>query len=71
MITPYIATTIIKPCYIAEGVEIIDSKIGPNVSIGANSKIISSEIKNTIIIRFPEKKSSKEGQAHEHKFWIN
>ena len=29
--------------------EIIDSKIGPNVSIGANSKIISSEIKNTII----------------------
>ncbi|MBJ05078.1 MAG: nucleotidyltransferase [Flavobacteriales bacterium] len=42
-------TTIIQPCYIAEGVEIIDSKIGPNVSIGANSKIISSEIKNTII----------------------
>ena len=42
-------TTIIPPCYIAEGVTIIDSKIGPNVSIGADTIIESSTIKNSII----------------------
>ena len=42
-------TTIIPPCYIADGVEIKKSKIGPNVSIGKNTNITSSEIKNTII----------------------
>jgi glucose-1-phosphate thymidylyltransferase len=42
-------STIIEPCYIAEGVTIINSVIGPNVSIGKSSFIENSIIKNTII----------------------
>lgn len=42
-------TTIIPPCYIASGVIIKDSIIGPFVSIGENTQIENSEIKNTII----------------------
>jgi glucose-1-phosphate thymidylyltransferase len=40
---------IIEPCFIAEGVEIINSKIGPFVSIGKNTKIQNSQIENSII----------------------
>jgi len=40
---------IIEPCFIAEGVEISNSEIGPYVSIGANSKISHSKISNSII----------------------
>ena len=42
-------TTIIPPCYIAEGVQITDSEIGPNTSIGAGTIIQSSKIKNSIV----------------------
>src|SRR5574344_1310585 len=42
-------TTIIPPCYIASGVSISDSIIGPFVSIGENTQFINSEIKNAII----------------------
>ena len=42
-------TIIINPCYIAEDVQIVNSKIGPNVSIGAGTTIESSNLKNTII----------------------
>ena len=42
--------TIIKPpCFIDSGVEIRGSKIGPNVSIGKDTIITSSEISDTII----------------------
>ena len=42
--------TIIKPpCFIDSVVEIRDSKIGPNVSIGKDTIITSSEISDTII----------------------
>ena len=40
---------IIAPCYIAEGVVIKDSKIGPKVSIGKNTRVENSTIDNTII----------------------
>ena len=40
---------IIAPCYIAEGVVIKDSKIGPKVSIGKNTRVENSTIDSTII----------------------
>ena len=42
-------TQINPPCYIAEDAVILDSIIGPNVSIGPGTTIKSSNIKNTII----------------------
>ena len=42
-------TTIIPPCYIAKDAVIIDSKIGPFVSVGSGTKIKQSTIRNTII----------------------
>ena len=40
---------IIPPCYIGDGVEIINSTIGPHVSIGNNTLVKNSTIKNSII----------------------
>lgn len=40
---------IIQPCFIGENVEIHNSKIGPHVSIGNNTKISNSEISASII----------------------
>ncbi len=40
---------ILGPCYIAEGVVIKNSKVGPSVSIGTNTKVINSTIDTTII----------------------
>ena len=42
-------TTIIEPCFIAKNVEIINSNIGPHVSIGSGTTIKNSSIKNSII----------------------
>jgi len=42
-------TTIIEPCYIGENVQLVDSIIGPFVSIGDNTKIENSQVKNSII----------------------
>lgn len=42
-------STIIPPCYIAEGVQIKNSVIGPHVSIGANSSIENAVISKSII----------------------
>lgn len=41
--------TLIEPCYIAEGVELQDCKIGPYVSIGSGCKISNCTLNNTII----------------------
>ena len=41
--------TINEPVYIEDGVELRDSTIGPNVSIGAGSVIESSEVRDTIV----------------------
>ena len=42
-------SVIVEPCYIGENAEIANSVIGPYVSIGNDTKIISSVIKNSII----------------------
>ena len=40
---------IISPCYIGENVKIVNSIVGPHVSIGKDSVIENSIVKNTII----------------------
>jgi len=47
-------SSIIEPCFIGDNAVIINSVIGPHASIGADSKINNSIIKNTIV-----QKSSK------------
>lgn len=42
-------STIIAPCFIDHEVTIINSTIGPNVSIGKNTKIENAVIKNSLI----------------------
>ncbi len=42
-------STIIEPCYIAQGAIISNATVGPHVSIGANSKIENCTISNSII----------------------
>ncbi|MHC5353329.1 sugar phosphate nucleotidyltransferase [Myroides sp. LJL115] len=42
-------STIIAPCYIGDNVVLINSTIGPNVSLGENTKIKNSTIKNSLI----------------------
>lgn len=42
-------STIIEPCFIGEHVKISNSVIGPHVSVGENTTIIDSVVKNTII----------------------
>lgn len=43
-------SVIIHPCYIDEGVQIKNSKIGPYVSIGSNTKIENTNIENSLIL---------------------
>lgn len=40
---------IIPPCFIGENVEIINSKMGPNVSVGNGTKIINSNVTESLI----------------------
>jgi glucose-1-phosphate thymidylyltransferase len=42
-------STIIQPCYIGEGAVIENSVVGPHVSIGKGTHVVSSVIKNTNI----------------------
>jgi glucose-1-phosphate thymidylyltransferase len=42
-------STIVQPCFIGEDVEIKNSIVGPFVSVGANAKIESSVVTNSII----------------------
>lgn len=42
-------SVIIQPCYIGENVQLINSIVGPHVSIGNNSVIEDSIIKNSIV----------------------
>jgi len=44
-----INSVVIDPCYIGGDVKIIDSVVGPHVSLGANSVISGSRVKNSII----------------------
>ncbi|MFN4233443.1 MAG: sugar phosphate nucleotidyltransferase [Bacteroidia bacterium] len=52
-------SVIIQPCYIAEGIKISNSVIGPYVSIGEGTIIENSNISNSII-----QKSAKVKNAH-------
>ena len=49
---------ITEPCYIGENVELINAKIGPNVSIGDGTKIENSTIKNSLIQTFSKVKNA-------------
>lgn len=40
---------ITEPCYIGENVELMNARIGPNVSVGDGTKIENSKIKNSLI----------------------
>ncbi len=40
---------IIQPCFIGENVKVINSKIGPNVSLGKGTCIVNSNIENSLI----------------------
>ncbi|MGA9325456.1 MAG: sugar phosphate nucleotidyltransferase, partial [Salegentibacter sp.] len=40
---------ITEPCYIGNDVELVNAKIGPNVSLGEGTKIENSTIKNSLI----------------------
>jgi glucose-1-phosphate thymidylyltransferase len=42
-------SVIIPPCFIGEGVKIINSVIGPHVSLGANTVVRNTRIINTIV----------------------
>ena len=42
-------STIIPPCYIGEGVVLKNATVGPNVSLGANSKVENTTIKNSLV----------------------
>ncbi len=50
---------ITEPCFIGENVELINAKIGPNVSIGNGTKIENATIKNSLIQNFSEIKNAK------------
>lgn len=50
---------IIEPCYIGEGVQIVNSKIGPHVSLGNNTKVSDSVITNSILQTNVKVESSK------------
>jgi len=50
---------ITEPCYIGENVELINAKIGPNVSIGDGTKVENSTIKNSLIQTFADVKNVK------------
>lgn len=42
-------SVIIEPCFIGDNVELKDSIVGPHASIGANSKVSNSILKNSIV----------------------
>lgn len=50
---------IIEPCFIAPGAVIKNSKIGPKVSIGADTRVEDSSIDNTIIQEESEVRNAK------------
>lgn len=54
---------ITEPCFIGEDVELINSEIGPNVSIGKGCKITDSTIKNSLIQNESEIKNANLNHA--------
>ena len=54
---------ITEPCFIGENVELINAKIGPNVSIGNGTKIENTTIRNSLIQSFAEVKNANLNNA--------
>jgi len=54
---------IIPPCYIGENVELVNSTVGPNVSIGNHTKIEDSVVENTLIQTHTHVLNAKLNQA--------
>lgn len=42
-------SVVIQPCYLGKNVKLVNSVIGPHVSIGDNSTVINSVINNTVV----------------------
>ncbi|MXN92620.1 NTP transferase domain-containing protein [Flavobacterium sp. Sd200] len=42
-------STVIQPCFIGEGVKLVNSTVGPNVSLGNNTTVQDSTIKNSLV----------------------
>lgn len=42
-------STIVPPCYIGEGVVLKNATVGPNVSLGTNTKVENTTIKNSLV----------------------
>lgn len=50
---------IIPPCFIGQGVSLINTTVGPNVSLGTNTHIENSKIKNSLIQTHTHIKNAK------------
>lgn len=55
--------TVIPPCYIGEDVAVINSVIGPNVSLGKGTHITNSKIQNSLIQTHAHIKNAKLNNA--------
>ncbi len=55
--------TVIPPCYIGEDVAIINSVIGPNVSLGRGTHVTNSKIQNSLIQTHAHLKNAKLNNA--------
>lgn len=42
-------SVVVSPCYIGPGVKLINSVVGPHVSVGSGSSVIDSRVRNSII----------------------
>lgn len=51
-------STIISPCFIGENVTLKNATVGPNVSLGAHSKVENATIKNSLIQTHSEVKNA-------------
>lgn len=49
---------IIEPCYIGDNVELINTKLGPNVSVGNGTRIEDSTLRDSLIQTFSEIKNA-------------
>jgi glucose-1-phosphate thymidylyltransferase len=55
--------TVIPPCYIGEDVAIINSVVGPNVSLGKGTHVTNSKIQNSLIQTHAHLKNAKLNNA--------
>ena len=56
-------STIIPPCYIGEDVILINTIVGPNVSLGKGCHVVNSEIKNSLVQMHAHIKNAKLNNA--------